>query len=51
LTAVPKDTKLEASLYYACFVVDAEAEEGQPRAVLHRVPVRKHREHARALNH
>jgi hypothetical protein len=46
-----KDSKLDASLYYACFVVDAEADDGQPRATSHRVPVRKHREHARALNH
>jgi len=45
------DAKLDAGLYHACFVVDAEAQDGQPRAVSHKVPIHKHRERAGALNH
>jgi hypothetical protein len=44
-------TKIDAGLYYACFVVDPDAQGGEPReprAVLHKVPVRKHRERAHA---
>ena len=42
------NTKIDAGLYYACFVVDPDAEDGVPKAAWHKVPVRKHREHARA---
>jgi hypothetical protein len=44
-------TKIDASLYYACFVLDPDAEDSVPKAAWHKVPVRKHRETARAMHH
>jgi hypothetical protein len=38
--------KIDASLYYACFVVDPNSEDGVPKAA--QVPPHKHRKHARA---
>jgi hypothetical protein len=46
-----RSPKIDASLYYACFVVDPDVEEGVPKAALHRMLVHKHRAHARAMNH
>jgi len=45
------NTKIDTGLYYACFVVDPDAEDGVPKAAWHKAPVRKHREHARAMHH
>jgi hypothetical protein len=46
-----KSTKIEVGLYYACFIIDPDAEEGVPKAAWHKVTARQHREHARAMHH
>jgi hypothetical protein len=43
--------KVSSSLYYGCFVIDADASEEEPPPTWHQVPVRKHRQHARAPDH
>jgi hypothetical protein len=43
--------KIEARLYYACFVLDPDSEDGVPKAARRKAPIRKHRQHARAIRH